>query len=237
MGNGSNRSGGRLDLLPRHFSRTEMSNVMRDRRPMKWRGVYAYRRRYLDEEAWEPVDAAMVRWALGDAYRDASLALDFLHEAGVSARRPPFTRRDTSDSPSVRGAPDVHKPRRPHRRPVRWAPSPWGNRDPSPGFHRMVLLLRAVRRTNCSLARSGRIGMRCYPVLRHARGNSAPVMSRDSGIRGHPHGLPVRGGSLRTVSRCRGFEAMRTPITSETGQSVCARGLPQVPLPTPAVAL
>ena len=68
---------------------------------MKWRGVYAYRRRYLDEEAWEPVDAAMVRWALGDAYRDASLALDFLHEAGVSARRPPFTRRDTSDSPSV----------------------------------------------------------------------------------------------------------------------------------------
>ena len=137
----------------------------------------------------------------------------------------------------VKGAPGVHKPRRPHRRPVRWAPSPWGNRDPSPGFHRMVLLLRAVRSTNCSLARSGRIGMRCYPVLRHARGNSAPVMSRDSGIRGHPHGLPVRGGSLRTVYRCRGFEAMRTPITSETGQSVCARGLPQVPLPTPAVAL
>ncbi len=40
--------------------------------------------------------------------------------------------------------------------------------------HRMVLLLRAVRLTNCSLARSGRIGMRCYPVLRHARGNSTP---------------------------------------------------------------
>ena len=64
-----------------------MSNVVRDRRPMRWRSVYAYRRRYLDEEAWEPVEVATVRRALGDAYRDVSLALDFLHEAG-SIRTP-----------------------------------------------------------------------------------------------------------------------------------------------------
>ena len=57
----------------------------------------------------------------------------------------------------------------------------------------MVLPLRAVRRTNCSLARSGRIGMRCYPVLRHARGNSAPVRSRDSGIRDTPMVCPSAG--------------------------------------------
>ena len=45
-------------------------------------GGYAYRRCYLDEDVWEEVDAATVRRALGEAYRDVSLALDFLHEAG-----------------------------------------------------------------------------------------------------------------------------------------------------------
>ena len=60
---------------------------MIDRRPMEWRRAYAYRRRYLDEDAWEPVDVATVRRALGDEYRDMSLALDFLHEAG-SIRTP-----------------------------------------------------------------------------------------------------------------------------------------------------
>lgn len=45
-------------------------------------GGYVYRRRYLDEDAWEEVDAPTVRRALGDAYRDAGLALEFLHEAG-----------------------------------------------------------------------------------------------------------------------------------------------------------
>ena len=43
---------------------------------------YVYRRRYLDEDAWEEVDAPTVRRALGDADRDAELALEFLHEAG-----------------------------------------------------------------------------------------------------------------------------------------------------------
>ena len=47
------------------------------------REEYSYRRRYLDEEIWEPVDVATVRRALGEAYRDVSLALDFLHEAGI----------------------------------------------------------------------------------------------------------------------------------------------------------
>ena len=45
-------------------------------------GGYAYRRCYLDEDVWEEVDAATVRRALGEEYRDVSLALDFLHEAG-----------------------------------------------------------------------------------------------------------------------------------------------------------
>ena len=45
-------------------------------------GGYAYRSCYLDEDAWEEVDAATVRRALAEAYRDVSLALDFLHEAG-----------------------------------------------------------------------------------------------------------------------------------------------------------
>ena len=48
---------------------------------------YAYCRRYLDEDIWEEVDAATVRRALGEAYRDVSLALDFLHGAG-SIRTP-----------------------------------------------------------------------------------------------------------------------------------------------------
>ena len=49
--------------------------------------AYAYRRRYLDEDLWEEVDAATVRRALGDVYRDVSLALDFLHGSG-SIRTP-----------------------------------------------------------------------------------------------------------------------------------------------------
>ena len=50
-------------------------------------GGYAYRRCYLDEDVWEEVDAATVRRALGEAYRDVSLSLDFLHGAG-SIRTP-----------------------------------------------------------------------------------------------------------------------------------------------------
>ncbi len=45
-------------------------------------GGYAYRRYYLDEDVWEDVDAATVRRVLGEAYRDVSLALEFLCEAG-----------------------------------------------------------------------------------------------------------------------------------------------------------
>ena len=41
-----------------------------------------YRRCYLDEDVWEEVEAATVPRALGKAYRDVSLALDFLDEAG-----------------------------------------------------------------------------------------------------------------------------------------------------------
>ena len=43
---------------------------------------YTYRRRYLDEDASEPVGLDTVRRALADAYYDVPLALDFLHEAG-----------------------------------------------------------------------------------------------------------------------------------------------------------
>ena len=53
-----------------------------DRRAADRSEGYAYRRCYLDEDAWEEVDAATVRRALGEAYRDVSLALDFLHGAG-----------------------------------------------------------------------------------------------------------------------------------------------------------
>ena len=48
---------------------------------------YVYRRCYLDEAVWEEVDAAAVRRALSEVYRDVSLALDFLHEGG-SIRTP-----------------------------------------------------------------------------------------------------------------------------------------------------
>ncbi len=44
--------------------------------------VQIYWRRYLDEAVWEPVDVGVVVRALSDVYRDASLALDFLREAG-----------------------------------------------------------------------------------------------------------------------------------------------------------
>ena len=37
-----------------------------------------YRRRYLDEDVWEPMDVHMVELALSDVYVDMSLALDFL---------------------------------------------------------------------------------------------------------------------------------------------------------------
>ena len=46
-------------------------------------GIYAYRRRYLDEDAWEPVSVDTVRRALSDVYDDVPLALDFLREAGT----------------------------------------------------------------------------------------------------------------------------------------------------------
>ena len=54
-----------------------------DRRDAGHGGGYAYRRCYLDEDVWEEVDGATVRRALGEVYRDVSLALDFLHEAGT----------------------------------------------------------------------------------------------------------------------------------------------------------
>ena len=66
----------------------------------------------------------------------------------------------------------------------------------------MVLPLRAVRSTNCcppAVDLPGRL--RCYLVLRHARGNSAPVMSRDSGIRVTPPWFPVVGDSRRCGHR------------------------------------
>ena len=50
-------------------------------------GGYIYRRRYLDEDAWEPVGVDTVRRALSDVYHDVRLALDFLREAG-SIRTP-----------------------------------------------------------------------------------------------------------------------------------------------------
>ena len=49
--------------------------------------VHIYRRRYLDEAIWEPVDTGVVERALSDVYRDVSLAMDFLREAG-SIRTP-----------------------------------------------------------------------------------------------------------------------------------------------------
>ena len=53
-----------------------------NRRAADRSGRCAYRRCYLDEDVWEEVDAATVGRALGEAYRDVSLALDFLREAG-----------------------------------------------------------------------------------------------------------------------------------------------------------
>ena len=51
------------------------------------RNGHAYPCSYLDEDVWEKVDAATVGRALGEVYRDTSLALDFLHGAG-SIRTP-----------------------------------------------------------------------------------------------------------------------------------------------------
>ena len=45
---------------------------------------YTYWRRYLDEDVWETVGVDTARWALADVYHDMPLALDFLHEAGVT---------------------------------------------------------------------------------------------------------------------------------------------------------
>ena len=49
--------------------------------------AHIYWRRYLDEAVWEPVDVVVVEHALSDVYRDVSLAMDFLREAG-SIRTP-----------------------------------------------------------------------------------------------------------------------------------------------------
>ena len=43
---------------------------------------YTYWLRYLDEDAWELVGVDTVWQGLTDVYRDVSLALYFLHEAG-----------------------------------------------------------------------------------------------------------------------------------------------------------
>ena len=44
--------------------------------------MHIYWRRYLDEAVWEPVDVVVVERALSDVYRDVSLAMDFLRDAG-----------------------------------------------------------------------------------------------------------------------------------------------------------
>ena len=49
--------------------------------------AHSYWRRYLDEAVWEPVDVGVVEHALSAVYRDVSLAMDFLREAG-SIRTP-----------------------------------------------------------------------------------------------------------------------------------------------------
>ena len=72
---------------------------MAGNRRTDWDDGYAYRRRYLDETAWEPVEVSTVRRALGDAYRDVSLALDFLPEAG-SIRTPAAEKEVIAMSPS-----------------------------------------------------------------------------------------------------------------------------------------
>ena len=43
---------------------------------------YVYRRRYLDETAWELVDITVVKHTLREVYWDVPLALNFLHRAG-----------------------------------------------------------------------------------------------------------------------------------------------------------
>ena len=58
-----------------------------DRRGADLGEGYAYRRRYLDEDVWEEVDAATARRALGDAYRNVSLVLDSCTRREASARR------------------------------------------------------------------------------------------------------------------------------------------------------
>ena len=55
----------------------------KDRHETAASGGYIYRRRYLDEAAWEPVGVDTVRRALSDVYHDVPLALDFLREAGT----------------------------------------------------------------------------------------------------------------------------------------------------------
>lgn len=45
--------------------------------------IYVYRRCYLDENIWEPVDVGVVERVLRDVYWDVALAMDFLREAGA----------------------------------------------------------------------------------------------------------------------------------------------------------
>ena len=59
-----------------------MSEPMVGNRRMNRDDGYAYRRRYLDESVWEPVDVPVVERALWELYWHVSLALDFLNEAG-----------------------------------------------------------------------------------------------------------------------------------------------------------
>ena len=55
----------------------------KDRHETASSGGYIYRRRYLDEVAWEPVSVDTIRCALSDVYHDVPLALDFLRETGT----------------------------------------------------------------------------------------------------------------------------------------------------------
>ena len=70
-------------LGPDLAAETGEARAMNSGRPDADRGEgYAYRRRYLDEDVWEPVDVHTVGLVLSDVYHDVSLARDFLREAG-----------------------------------------------------------------------------------------------------------------------------------------------------------
>ena len=62
---------------------------------------YTYRRRYLDEDAWEPVDVGVLERALTDVYRDVLLALEFLTRRAAFVRQPPCMKPGALDPSSA----------------------------------------------------------------------------------------------------------------------------------------